>query len=73
MMVQTHDFEYPTNFFEGNKPKGYIFKFVWLQGICKSKIAGFKYVIKKIDMNHAGQCYLIQNREEGGIRANVAS
>ena len=62
-----------TNFFGSNKVKGYIFKFVWLQGICKSKMAGFKYVINKIDMKHAGQCYLIRNREEGAIGANVAS
>ena len=38
--------------------------FVWLVGICKSQMATFKYVINKIDMNHAGQCYLIRNREE---------
>ena len=47
--------------------KGYIFKFVWLQGICKSKMAAFKYFINKIDMNHVGHGYIIQNREEGGI------
>ena len=58
-------------FFEDNKVKGYIFKFVWLQSICKSKMAAFKYFSNKIDMNHAGQCYLIRNRE-GGIGANMA-
>ena len=26
----------------------------------------------KIDMNHAGKCYLIRNQEEGGIGANIA-
>ena len=66
-------FGYPTNLFEGNKAKGYIFKFLWLQGICKSKMAAFKYLINKIDMNHAGQCYLIRDREEGVIGANMAS
>ena len=30
-------------------------------------MATFKYVINKIDMNHAGQCYLIRNREEGEL------
>ena len=50
-----------------------MFKFVWLQGIGKSKMAAFKSVINKIGMNHAGQCYLIRNREEGGIGANMAS
>ena len=60
-------------FFEGNKVKGYIFRFVWLQGICKSKNAAFKCFINKIDMNHAGECCLIRNREERGIGANMAS
>ncbi len=67
------DFGYSTNFVEGNKLKGYIFKFVWLQGICKSKMAAFKYLINTIDINNTGQRYLIRNREKGGIGANIAS
>ena len=36
-------------------------------------MAAFKYFINTIDMKHAGLCYLIRNREEGGIGANMAS
>ena len=67
------DFGYSTNFVEGNKLKGYIFKFVWLQGICKSKMAAVKSFINKIDMNLAGQCCLIRDQEDGGIEVNMAS
>ena len=64
---------YPTNFFEGNKVKGYIFKFVWLQGIGKSKMAASESFINTIYMNNAGQCYLIRNQDERGIGANMAN
>ena len=46
---------------------------VWLQGICKSKIVAFQSFINQIDINLAGQCYLIRDQEEGGIGANMAS
>ena len=50
-MAQLHrDCGCPTNFIEGDKLKGYIFKFVWLQDICKSKMAAFKSFINTIDM-----------------------
>ena len=49
----------------------YIFKFVWLQGICESKMAAFKSFINKIDMNLAGQCCLIRNQRRGGIGSNI--
>ena len=67
------DVVYPTNFVEGNKLKGNIFKFVWLQDICKTKMAAFKSFINKMYINLAGQCYLIRNEWEGGIiGANVS-
>ena len=48
-------------------------KFVWLLGICKYKMAAFKYLINTIDINNTGQRYLIRNREKGGIGANMTS
>ena len=47
--------------------------FVWLQGICESKMTAFKSFINKIDMNLAGQCCPIRNQREGGIGASMAA
>ena len=58
---------YHTNFFEGNKVKIYIFKYVWLQAICKSTMAVFKSLVNTIFIYHPGQCYLIRNQADGGI------
>ena len=71
--ILTRYFRYPTNLFEGNTVKGYMFKFVWSQGICKSKMACFTYFINTIDMNRAAEGNLIRNQEEGETGAKMDS
>ena len=66
-------FRYPISLFEGNKVKGYMFMIVWLQGICKSKMACFTYFINTIDMNRAAEGNLIRNQEEGETGAKMDS
>ena len=43
--------------FEYSNVKEYIFKFVRLQAICKSKLAAFKCFVNKIIINHTGSVF----------------
>ena len=66
-------FGYPTKFFEGNKVKGYIFKFVWLQDVCKSKMAVFRSSINYCYESGWTVIPIIRNQSEGRIGANMAT
>ena len=53
--------------YECSTVKGYIFEFVRLQAICKSKMAAFKYFSKQINIKRTGQWYRIPNHAYRGL------
>ena len=51
-------------YFDGNKVKRYIFTFVRLHTISKSKIAALNYLVNNINTNNTEQWYRIRNPDE---------